>query len=92
MFGSAVPQYCKWAEILHGVGLEMVVRVVEWWWIYEMDVIEVVVVLEVDGRDNMELGMEDVENFPNKVLATHVAKIGFEVEMTKVSKEGVCPN
>ena len=74
------------------MGFEMVVRVVEWGWIYEMDVIEVVVVVEVDGRDSMELGMEDVEDFPNKVLATHVAKIGFEVEMAKVSKEGVCPN
>ena len=77
----------------------MVVQVVDLGWIYEMDVVEVVVVVEVDGRDSMELGMEDiegnfedVEDFPNKVLANHVAKIGFEVEMAKVAKEGVCPN
>jgi len=81
------------------MGLEMVAQVVEWGWIYEMDVAEVVVVVEVDGRDNMELGMEDikgniedVEDFPNKDLANHVAKIGFGVEMAKVSKKGVCPN
>ena len=99
MFGSVVPQLCKWAKILHGVGLEMVVQAVEWGWIYEMDVVEAVVVVEVDGRDSMELGMEDIEgniedvkDFPNKDLANHVAKIVFAVEMTKVSKEGVCPN
>ena len=81
------------------MGLEMVVRVVYWGWIYEMDMVEVVVVVEVDGRDSMELGMEDMEgniedivDFPNKVLANHVAKIGFGVEMAKVVKEGVCPN
>ena len=99
MFGSVVPQHCKWVEILHGVGLEMVVQVVEWGWIYEMDVVEAMVVVEVDGRDSMELGMEDiegniedVEDFPNNFLANHVAKIGFGVDMAKVSKEGVYPN
>ena len=80
-------------------GLEMVVKVVEWEWIYEMDVVEVVVVVEVDGRDSIELGMEDMEgniedivDFPNKFLANHVSKIGFGVEMAKVSKERVCSN
>lgn len=48
MFGSIVPQHCKWVEILHCVGLEMVVQVVEWEWIYEMDVVELVDVVEVD--------------------------------------------
>ena len=64
-----------------------------------MDVVEVVVVVEVDGRDSMELGMEDiegniedVEDFPNKDLSNHVAKIGFGIEIAKVAKEGVCPN
>ena len=64
-----------------------------------MDVVEVVVVVEVDGRDSMELGMEyiegnieDVEDFPNKDPANHVAKIGFGDEMGKVAKKGVCPN
>ena len=77
----------------------MVVQGVEWGWIYEMDVFEPVVVVEVDGRDSMESGMEDiegniedVEDFPNKDLANHVANIGFGVEMAKVAKEGVCPN
>ena len=61
--------------------------------------IEVVVVVDVDGRDRMELVMEDmggniddIVDFPNKDLANNVAKIGFGVEMAKVSKEGVCPN
>ena len=64
-----------------------------------MDVVEAVVVVEVDGRDSMELGMEDMEgniedigDFHNKDLSNHVSKIGFGVEMAKVSKEGVCPN
>ena len=77
------------------MGLEMVVQVVEWGWIYEMAVVEAVVVVEVDGRDSMELGMEDIEDvvdFPSKVPANHVAKIGLEVEMAKVFKEGVCLN
>ena len=93
MFGSIVPQHCRWDEILHCVGLEMVVQVVEWGWIYEMDVVEVVV--EVDGRDSMELGVDyieknikDIMDFSHKVLAN----IGFGVEMAKVSKEGVCSN
>ena len=58
-----------------------------------------VVVVEVDGRDSMELGMEDiegniedVEDFPNKDLSNHVAKNGFGVDMAKFAKEGVCPN
>ena len=61
-----------------------------------MDMVEVVV---VDGRDSMELGMEDIEgniedivDFPNNILANYVAKIDFGVEMAKVAKEGVCPN
>ena len=61
--------------------------------------IEDMVVVEVDGRDSMELGMEDIEgniedvvDFPNKFLTNHVSKIGFGVEMAKVAKEGGCPN
>ena len=75
------------------------VQVVDWGLIYEMDVVEVVVVVEVDGMDSVESCMgdiegniEDVEDFPNKDLANHVSKIGFGVEMAKVSKEGGCPN
>ena len=97
--GSVVPHHCKWAEILHGVGLEMVVQVVEWGWIYDIDVVEAVVVVEVDDSNSMESGMEDiegniedVEDFPNKDLANHVANISFGFEMAKVAKEGVCPN
>ena len=99
MFGSVVPHNCKWDEILHGVGLEIVVQVFEWGWIDEMDVVEVVVVVEVNVRDSMELGMEDIEgniedieDFPNKFLSNHVAKIRFKVEKAKVAKEGACPH
>ena len=59
----------------------------------------VVVVVEVNGRDNMELGMEDIEeniedivDGSHKFLANLVAKIGFGVEMAKVTKERVCSN
>ena len=61
MFGSVVPQHCKWVALLQCMGLEMVVQVVEWEWVFEMDVVGVVVVVEMNGRDNMELGMEDIE-------------------------------
>ena len=56
MFGSVVPQYCKWVELLQCVGLKMMVHVVKWEWIFEMNVFGVIVVVEVYGRDNMELG------------------------------------
>ena len=64
-----------------------------------MDVVTVVFVVEVDGRDSMELGMEDIEvnieniiDFYHKFLSNLVSKIGFGVEMAKVAKEGVCSN
>ena len=59
--------------------------------------VEVVVVVEVDGRDSMELGMEaieenikDIVDFSHKVLANLIAKISFGVGMAKVAKERVC--
>ena len=59
----------------------------------------VVVVLEVDGRNNMELGMEDIEknmedivDGSHKFLANLASKIGFGVEMANVAKERVCSN
>ena len=59
----------------------------------------VVVVVEVNGRDNMELGMEDIEeniehivDGSHKLLANLVAKIGFGVKMANVAKERVCSN
>ena len=61
MFISVVPQHCKWADIIHGVGLKMVVWVVEGGCIYDMDVIEAVVVVEMDGRDSMELVIDEIE-------------------------------
>ena len=77
----------------------MVVQVVEWECIFEMDVDGVVVVVEVNGRDNMELGMEDIEeniedivDGSHKFLANLVARIGFGVEMANVTKERVCSN
>ena len=79
------------------MGLEMVVQVVEWECIFEMDVVRVMVVVEVNGKDNMELGMEDIEeniedivDGSHKFLANLVAKIGFGVEMVNVAKERVC--
>ena len=99
MFGSVVPQHCNWVELLQGVGLEMVVQVVEWECIFEMDVDGVVVAVEVNGKDDMEFGMEDIEeniedivDGSHKFLANIVAKIGFGVEMANVAKEKVCSN
>ena len=77
----------------------MVVYLVKWEWIFEMDVVEFVVVVEVDGRDIMELGMEDIEeniedivDFSHMFLSNLVSRIGLGVEMVKVAKEGVCSN
>ena len=64
-----------------------------------MDVVGVVVVVEVNGRDNIELGMEDIEeniedimDGSHKFLANLVSKIVFGVEMANVAKERVCSN
>ena len=53
----------------------------------------------MNGRDNMELGIEDIEEKTedivdgcHKFLANLVAKIGFGVEMANVAKERVCSN
>ena len=53
----------------------------------------------MDGRDNMESGMEDIEEniedivyLSQKALSNPVANIGFGVGMAKVVKEGVCSN
>ena len=54
-----------------------------------------VVVVEVDGRDTMELGMEDIEDIvdlSHKFFVNLVAKIHFGAEMTKVTKKRVCTN
>jgi len=64
-----------------------------------MDVDGVLVVMEMNDRDNMELGMEDTEDsieyimegFHN-LLANLVTKIGFGIEMANASKERVCCN
>ena len=79
----------------------MVVWVVEWECIFEIDVdgVAVVVVVEMNGRDNMELGMEDIEentedivDGSHKFLANLIAEIGFGVKMANVAKEKVCFN
>ena len=67
-----------------------------------MDVDGVVVVVEVNGKDNMEFGMEDIEEDTDdiedivdgsrKFLANLVAKIGFGVVMVNVVNERVCSN
>ena len=77
----------------------MVVHVVEKECIFEMDVDGVVVVVEVNGKDNMVFGKENIEediedivDGSHKFLSNLVAKIGFGVEMPNVSKERVCSN
>jgi len=64
-----------------------------------MDVDGVVVVVEMNGWDNMELGMEDIEentevivDVSHKFLAKLLTNIGFGVEMANVSNERVCSN
>ena len=88
----------------------MVVHVVEWEWIFGVLVWmtmgnvelrknegDIDVVVEVNGMDNIDHGIEDREgkieekvDFLCRAFANFVAKIGFEVgiEMTKVSKVG----
>ena len=99
MLGSFIPQHYKWADLLPCVGLEIVVKVVEWERIFEMELVGVVVVVYVDGRDNMELGMgdiveniQDIVDLSHKVLANLVAKICLQIETANVSKERVCSN
>ena len=99
MFGSVLPQRCKLTELLHYVGLEMVVQVIEWEWIFEMDVVGVVIVVDVRGRDNLELSMEDIEentedivDGSHKFLSNIVVNIVFGVEMDNVAKERVDSN
>lgn len=99
MIRSFLPQNCKLAELLQCVGLEMVVQIFEWEWLFDMDVVGVVVVVEMKGRDNMELSMEDIaENIEDIVDGSHnflanlISKIGFGVEMANVAKERVCFN
>jgi hypothetical protein len=92
----------------------MVVQVVEWEWIFGVLVWVVMgkvelrstegetdVVVEVNGMDNIDIGIEDSEekiedmvDFLYKALANLVAKIGFEVgiEMAKVAKARVFSN
>ena len=64
-----------------------------------MDVVGVVVVVGVNGRDNMEFYMEHIEDNieeivdgAHKFLTNLVSKISFGVEMAKVAKEMVCSN
>ena len=77
----------------------MTVQVVKWECIFEINIIGVVVVVEVDGRDSMELGIKDIDkniedivDFSHNVFSILVSKIGFGVEMAKVGKEWVCSN
>ena len=98
MFGSVVSQHCKWTELLPCVGFEMVVQVVEWECIVEMDMVGVVVVVEVNGNNNMELGMEDIEentedvvDGSHKFLANLVAKIGFGLRWPRFPRKGCVP-
>jgi len=53
-------QHCNWVELLQCVGLEMVAHVVEWEWIFEMDLVMILVVVEMNGRDDIEENIEDI--------------------------------
>lgn len=75
----------------------MMVHVLGWEWIFQMDVVGVVIVVEVKGRDNLELSMKDTEennedivDGSHKFLSNLVANIVFEVEMDNVAKGKVC--
>lgn len=97
MFGSFVPPHCRWVDLFYCLGLKVVVHVVEWEWIFEMDVVEFVVVVEVDDINRIELGMEETEetiednmDFSHEALSNLATKIGFVGGVAKVSKERVC--
>ena len=48
----------------------------------------VVVVMEVNGKDNMDFGMNDIEDIvdgSHKFLSNLIAKIGFGVEIANVA-------
>jgi len=64
-----------------------------------MGVVGIFVVVKVDGSDNLEFSMEDIEeNIEDIVDGSHtflanlVAKIGFRADMVNVAKERVCSN
>lgn len=91
MFGSVVPQRCKWVELLQCVDLEMVVQVVEWECIFEMDV----VVVEVNGKDNMEFGMEyieenieDIVDGSHKFLSNFLPRLVLELSLPMLPRKG----
>ena len=110
----AIPQNCKWIEVFYFWGYEMVVQVVEWEWIFRVLVWLVIekvelrsnegdidVMVEVNGMDNIDDGIEDREgniedmvDFLCRAFANFVSKIGFEVgiEMAKVAKARVFSN
>jgi len=62
-----------------------------------MDVVGFLVVVEVNDRDIMDFGMENIEETIQDILddshnflVNLVVKIGFGVEMDKFPKEKVC--
>lgn len=70
-----VSQHCKWVELLYCWGLEMVVQVVEWECAFEMNV----VVVEVDGMDNIEFGMEDIEDVEGNMYHP-IKEVGVDMD------------
>jgi len=96
----AIPQHCKWIEVFCCWGFKMVVQVVGK---IELRLTEgeTDLVVEVNGMDNIDIGIEDNEgnieymvDFLCKALPNPVSKIGFEIgiEMTKVAKAKVFAN
>ena len=64
----------------------MVGQVVEMGWIFEMDLVGVMVKLAMREIE------ENILDFSNKIFSNLVSMIGFGVEMAKVAKERVCSN
>ena len=54
-------------------------QAVEWEWVFEMAVVEHVVALEVDGIDNIEFGMEDIEGVEG-IMDHPIEEVGFDMD------------
>ena len=88
-FGHVVPQLCNWVELFQCAGLEMVVRVVEWGCIFEVDVDGVVVgqVVESKEREESCIGASTPDEVHStEVVAEHRVEmnewlVGYDIEM-----------
>ena len=91
-----MPQLCNWVELFQCAGLEMVVWVVEWGCIFEMDVDGVVVgqVVEAKERDESCTGASTPDEVHStEVVAEHKSETNEQMEehgiVEDTTKEGV---